>query len=523
MPRRQTAASVSIAFAVWAVALALLVVVSRQTGPARAELGWLAQIDAQTELVKRVAARGLSELARPEHRPSLESGLLVLVAAWSKLSLGRLGWLDPLTAMRLPWLMVGALAPLSLYLTVRPSRGRLVALTAAALCLLVPRFSHAIVVLDEAAVVASMACVVMAAHVRALGPATPRGAGADRSLGWAVLAAVALGFGASLSLGVIWVVPLCVIHFAWVRRGSAARLLRRGRVPIPGWLLLAIPIAPIVLLSFEPALWRGSPATLARFFLAPLEPTIAPTEIAGKVVDRLPVPRWFALDWLLHAVPASILALALIGLGVGAHRLLARRFASGALRPGVDRHGLDALAGVGLLGGLIGLCSTPDVLTTFPPRTVALVPPLAMAAASAVERLSSWIQPACLRPVFLAAVLAALAVPTATASATASASASPVTGGARVARRSIPLSDGSELAALARHIDALGRPSVTLSAPPDVPAELWDRLVQARRLRTRVTLDRHGELSLTRGRGSGAAVARVQRDGATVWTLAHSR
>jgi hypothetical protein len=523
MPRRETAVAVSIAFAVWAVALAMLVAVSRQTGPAFGELGGLASIEAHTDLIRRIAAGRLSELWRPEHRPALESGVLVLTGAWSKLSLGRIGVLDPLTAMRLPGLMLGALAPLSLYLAVRPSRGRRVALTAAALCLLVPRFSHAVVVADEAALAASAGCLVMAAHVRALGPAAPGGAGAKRTLAWAVLGAAALGFGLSLSLGVLWLLPVLLTHFAWARRASVRRLLRQGRLPIPALVLAALPIAPLVLVAFEPALWRASPAAVARFFLAPLEPTVVRTEIGGAVVDRLPVPGALSLHWLLHAVPFSVLALALFGLGVAAHALLARRFASGSCRPPPDRHALGALGAIGLGGGLVGFWLMPDVLTTFPPRVITLVPFLALCAAIGVDRLATWVHWPALRPVFLGCVMVALATPALTQAATASASASPITGGGRSARRVLPVGDGSELAVLARAIDALGKPSVTLAAPPEVPAELWARLLHTGRLRTRVTLDRQGELSLSRGRSSGAIVAQVRRDGALVWTLAHNR
>ena len=65
MKHRETAVAVLVAAAVYAVAVAGLIAVSKLTGPAVHELRVLAAIDAAVELVKGVSARGLSELLRP--------------------------------------------------------------------------------------------------------------------------------------------------------------------------------------------------------------------------------------------------------------------------------------------------------------------------------------------------------------------------------------------------------------------------------------------------------------------------
>lgn len=519
MKLRETAVALLVAAAVYAVAVAGLISVSKLTGPAVHELRVLAAIDAAVELVKGVSGRGPSELLRPDQRASLESGVLVIGGAWSKASLGRIGVLDPLTAMRLPWLLLGALVPLSLYLIVRPSRGRAGGLMAAALCGVMPRFSHAVVVLDEGAVVASMACVVIAAHVRAMGPARSGAPGARWSLAWAAVGAVALGFGASLSLGVLWVVPLIVAHFVWARRRIARRWVARGRVPIPALLILALPIAPLILLALSPALWKASPALVARVFLAPLEPTVVPSEIAGRVVTGLPVPGHLGWAWLVHTVPLAVLLALFVGLSAIFHEHLARRFASGSLRPARDRHALGALALIGIAGWLLGVALMPDVLTTFPPRVVTLLPLVAIASALGLMKLASFVAAPGLRAVFVGGTLTVLGSVAVARAATASVSGGLLTGGARSAARVLPMGDGSEVAVLARSIDALGKASVSIETPPQLPAEIWSRLVEARRMKTRVTVQPNAELVLQRGRGAGEVVGEVRRDGFVSWTL----
>lgn len=521
MARRELLRSALLALAVYVLGLGLLVHLSRQTGPAQDELGTLAAVEQSGDLIKRVASGGPSALLLPEQRATLDAGLLVLAGAWSKLSLGRVGVLDPLTAMRLPWLLLGALAPLSVHLMLVPSRGRVAGVVGALACLVMPRFGHAVVVQREGAVVAALVCLVLAAHVRAMGPARPGAPGARSTLGWALAGAVLLGFGAAHSLAVLWALPLVLLHFAWARRGSLRRLVRRGRLPIPALVLVALPVAPLVLLLLRPGLWKTTPASIARFLLAPLEPSITRTELAGRVVDRLPVPAGFAWTHLWHTLPLAVGLAALVGLGVLAHELLARRFASGSRRPPPDRHAAGALAVLVVGFGLIGPALTPDVLTTFPPRVELVMPFVALLSAIGLERLARAAGSPRAGRVLEAATLAALGLVVLVRAPTAGSSASPLVPSGR--RSALPLGDGSELGALASRIDALGLPSVTLSAPADLSPELWRWLFEARRLRTRVTVAPGGELALVRGASPGGErLAEVRRDGVVLWSLARA-
>src|SRR5262245_50014220 len=96
--------------AVFGVALVVMVVVSRLTAPAFDELVLISSVEQKAEIVKRIAGRGFGELLLPETRATLEPqpALLGLFGAWAKLALGR--GIDPLTAERLPWLILGAAA-----------------------------------------------------------------------------------------------------------------------------------------------------------------------------------------------------------------------------------------------------------------------------------------------------------------------------------------------------------------------------------------------------------------------------
>lgn len=512
--RRDPLLSVLWAIGVYALGLAILLFVSRQTGPAADELAVLSAVDRSTELVKRIATRGFAELALPEHRGVLEPGLLVVIGAWSKLSLARTGVLDVLTAMRLPWLALGAFAPLSIYLMLGPSRGRGVALAGAALCLFLPRFTHAVVVLDEGAFVASVMCLTLAAHVRSLGPARPGAPGARRSLGWAAFGALVLGFGAAHSLGVLWVLPLLLLHSAWLRRRGLGRLLRRGSFPLPPLVLFAIPLAPLALLVSRPALWKTTPATIAGYLLAPLSPSVARVELGALVIDKLPVPADFAWLFAVNTLPLAVLLLALTGLGVAFHEHLARRFASGSLRPARDRHGLGVLCALGLFFSLLGPAFTPKVLTTFPPRVEVMLPFVALAAATGLGRLVTLTGSLRVGRAFAALTLGSLAAVTLARASTASASL-----GLFGVPRGAVRGDLSELAAFAPAIDALGKPSVTMTLPPQVSHESWRWLAESRRLATRVDVQPNGELVLGKGDVAGARVAQVKRDGSVLWTL----
>lgn len=501
--------------AAFAVALLLALIASRLTGPAFDELGRLRAVDQAEQIVRSVAGSGPGALSTPAARAVYasfdgRSTLLVLLGAWSKLSLGRVGLLDPLSAARLPWLIWAALGAASLFALVRDQLGLRAALLSTAILIVVPRWLHGVAVTSEGVAVASGWLQVLVAYARSI-----RG---SRRTCWTVAGAALVGLGAAVSLATLWVLALIAVHFAIARRGELVRLTRRGRVPAPALLLAALPIAPLVLLATNPALWKGSTAEVARWLLAPLAPSVEATEYGGGVVRALPVPGAFAVSWLVQTLPLALSLAALAGAGWFSWRALARRFAAGRLRPPRLPGAPGALVLLGLGGALVGPALAPDVLTRFPPRVELALPFVALLAGATLDRIAAlrtgrWIA---------AGVVAATAWTTLHAPATLAAAHTPLLGGpARVAsQRALPVVDGSELGALARAIDALGQAQVTLHAP-EVPPQIWDVLRSAGRLRTFVVTvpGGQGELELVRGGGDGSAQARVTREGAELWTL----
>lgn len=501
----------AVPYLVFPLALLVLMAASRATAPAFDELVVLGHVERAEELVRAIARTGVGELASPGAKQLLDGkpALLVLSGAWSALSLGRQGIVDPLTALRLPWLVLGALGCWALYVLAKPSLGRATALLGVVVLLLVPRWVHSVVVLREGALLGSTWLLVLACYVRSLGPSR-------RTACWAAGGALALGFGAALSLATLWVlVPLC-LHHALVRPGRTRRLLGRALVPAPPLVLYALPLAPLAVAALSPSLWRASPAQIARFVLAPLAPSVAPAAYAGRIVDRLPVPAGYGPSWLVQTLPAAIALAGLFGAAFFVHALLARRFASGRLRPPADRHGVGLLAALALGAALIGPALAPRVLVAFPPRVELCLPFVAVFAALGFGRIAR--VRGGLGRAAVVLVLVALA-PGALAAGTAGSSFTPLWGGARrvVASRALPAGDGSELGAL---LPALAREASAVATPPDVPAELWRVLARTRRTRSQISIDPGAAFELVRGKpASGTVVAEARRDGAVLWTL----
>jgi hypothetical protein len=174
----------------------------------------------------------------------------------------------------------------------------------------------------------------------------------------------------------------------------------------------------------------------------------------------------------------------------------------------------------GLVVTLLGPALAPPPLVSFPPPVEAALPFVAIAAAFGVDAAArkaaghyAWLVTA-----FIIAAVTHLAL---RAPSTGGASFNVLLGGAaRVAQsRALPVGDGSEVAALAEPLDAMGRAELSLLAP-EVPPALWRELRDAGRLRTVIVsrAERDG-FSLIRGHGHGDVVARVEREGAVLWTL----
>jgi hypothetical protein len=421
----------------------------------------------------------------------------------------------------LPWLIPSALAPFFLYLIVRPSRGPEAAALGAMVLLFFPRWLHAGGVGSNAAALAGSWLLTIALYLRAAAPAL--GSGRRRTC-WALGAAAALGVSAAVSLATLWLVQILLLHH-WVSHWrTVRRLVRRGRVPVPATLVIAAPIAPLVFFLCRPELVSSNLTDVAHSLLAVLAPSVDTTVFLGRaaLVDSPPVLS-YSLVWLLWTLPSVIVVAAAVGLVAIVHRALARRFASGRLRPGRERQALGALVVISACSTLIGPALAPSPLLVFPPRFELLLPFVAIAAAFGIEAAARHAAGARRAWLPAAAIVAALAWQALSQPATLAASHAPLLGGASSAlRRSVfSLGDGSELGALLPELDRLGVSPLALHAP-DVPEALWHELKRYGRLKAAITPAASAAgLRMERGAlRTGRALAVVERDGAPLWTLA---
>ena len=436
-------ASFLLGLGLFALSAIVLIGYSARTGPAFDELSRVEAVEHACDVVRAVAQHGFGELGRsgafaPRSSTEARSSIAVLLGAWSELSAGRVGLLDPLTSARLPWLLFAALGPALLYALVSPSRGPLAGAVAGLLLLSMPGFGHAAAVTSEAVTRSTAWVLVLALSQRAM---LSRGRAV---LAWSAAAAVALGAGSALTFGALWALPLAVLHFWLCRRHQFFRLLRCGRVALPAFVPLALVVVPAVVFALTPALWTMNVVSLVRWALAPLAPSVEPALFAGRLVTELPVPLGFASTWLVFTLPAATLACVLVGLGVLGHRALARRFARGRLRPRRDRTALGGLVALGLAMTLIGPACVPAPLAVFPPDAAAALPFAAIAAALGVDRVARVAYER--RPLLpLALTLGTLTWMSVARPETASASFDHALGGPRTVAqtRLLPLGDGS--------------------------------------------------------------------------------
>ena len=162
-----------------------------------------------------------------------------------------------------------------------------------------------------------------------------------------------------------------------------------------------------------------------------------------------------------------------------------------------DRSGLAALLGMLVVFVVAWPAISPAALAVFPPRWILGVPFLgafAGAGAWALFRMASDLlaeRTGRIRATILASgcsvILGTLAFESVRSPATLAAAYAPLFGGAAAVResRTLPVHDAAMAGELARAIDALGRPSVTIHAP-ELGSEVWDALKQGGRLRTQV-------------------------------------
>jgi hypothetical protein len=497
---------------------------SRVTGPTFDEERRLAAVGRATELIRGVADFGPMALGSSSAQAVYEEiapfgAVPALVSGWPGEVLAAAKLLDRLVAARLGWLLITGLAPAAVFYLVARSKGPRVAALSACILLSIPRWIHAAAVARESAIVGSIWLIALALYVQSMPPplrARRRGEKARFRLA-GVAFAVVIGLGASTSLATLWVLPLVLVHAAFVHSRRLRRFVRRGLLPVPAGVLLAILIAPVTLVAAAPSLWRGGGAHVAQWLLVPLSPSIEPLLYrGGPVVSPRDVPAGYALRWLVATTPSLILLLALAGTVV---LIMAFRSNRGTDR---DPYALGILLLLAVAAAVVGPALTPAVLTRFPPRIEAALPFIAIAAAIPVERAAVRFAGEA-RSVF--AVLAAgfvfltyglVGLPTA------SASFGLFGGGTAraVEGRMWTVGDGSEVAALAIAIDRLGMPRLAVDAP-DVARTYWAVLERVGRLRTHVEPGRGGPLAVSVHRGADPnAIATVSRDGAQLWSLA---
>jgi hypothetical protein len=503
--------------------LALTIAASAATGPCFDEERRIAAARHATELARAVGDFGPSAFgsssAQGIYSELSSFGVIAgLVSGWLGEVLARAHVLDGLTASRFGWLLITGLAPGAVYLIVEVSRGPRVAALAACLLVGMPRWMHAAGAAREPAVVTSLWLLVLAAYVRSLPPPPQeRRAGRhSRPTGASLLFALVLALGVATDLATLWVLPLVVLHYFSLLPRRTWAAFRRGRAPLPGAFLWAIVVSPPVLVIASPALWQGGAAIAATWLFAPLAPTVEPVIYGGPVVCFRDVPPVYGPHFLAATVPVAMLLLSLGGAVVLSRDALAARKGG---RPR-DPRALGRLCLFVALAVLVGPIVTPRVLTLFPPRLELFLPIVAIVGAVGLERLAtrvvgnrraSWVA---LGSGLLAMSAGLAGLPTASAAFNVF---SRGTKGA-IASRTWTAGDGSEVAALAPAIDALGARRLSVQSS-EVPRSYWALLSQIGRLRTRVEGARGaGDLVVTRGRSPGA-IATVERGGATLWSL----
>ena len=492
--------------------LCVLVYASNRLGPSLGELTRLAHADRAAALVERAAAHGaaalIDETALAAYQGFASSPPALLFGAWMKLSLGRLGLLDLLTAQRAAWILLAAAGPWALYRLLRQPLGIGVALCAAALWLFTPRWLGAAVSGEPGAILGAlwMLVTLIYLHARSAGKSFPGATQrrAQRTLP-ALGAACAFGVAVNVSLGALWLLPLLLLHEAVAHWRPWRRMLRRGLLPVPtAWVTMLVGGGLIALLSC-PQLYTGGAAGALGFVLKHLNAEAATTLYLGSASDPEQLPTSFAAYWILATTPAFILLWALTGLW--RVWLTRGRASSGGLRQ---------LGGVGLAYTTVIAMFAPPHLMPFPPYSQLALGYLAMLAgfglAWARRQFGShgwWVLAATVSSAALAALLPV---------SSSGGAYSLLLGGSGglVERRTFAL-DGSEIAAALPELEALGRDPLVLGT--QYPQALFDRLRQSGRLSIQIQArpPGQGEVELARGETQGQVA--VKRGRAVIWSL----
>jgi hypothetical protein len=250
--------------------------------------------------------------------------------------------------------------------------------------------------------------------------------------------------------------------------------------------------------------------------LSGFAPTVEPVLYRGPVVAARDVSPLFSAHWLVATTPAWLVLLAAGGAVVVIRNT---RDARRGTRPR-DPVGLGLLCAFSIASVLVvGPLLTPEVLLRFPPRAEFALPFLVALAAIALDRLTTRVVGTELSARVLAPLASIAVLISAIDLPTAGASFSTLVGGPRRAIESQiwTVGDGSEIAGLARSIDALGIGRLTVEAH-EIPRGVWTLLNQSNRLKTRVEPARQAAYSITRGAHANSLGA-VEREKAVLWTI----
>jgi len=311
----------------------------------------LQAVAALEPVVQAVAADGIGQLSAPSARVLLqdtgrEPTLLALLAAWAKLSLGRIGLLAAVTCARLPWLVLCALGPVLLYGILLRARDALVAVAGAgALAYLFAGIAPSLLVGSAAANVGWL-LLVLAPY---LGTLKAERSARQRQCS-ALTAALAFAIALAVARSALWVGLVCMLHLSLAHWGSAWRNGRHGRLLLPSFVGIGLALAVPCLVVLNLHLWQATPVQVARFVLTPLGAATAPLELgAENALQRvLPVNGWVALAALAGFV----------------YELAKARRVAPARR---DRQALRAVIGVGLAVTLLLPLLVPTPLGSLRP------------------------------------------------------------------------------------------------------------------------------------------------------------
>lgn len=276
---------------------------------------------------------------------------------------GRIPVLREGAAMRLPAMLMAALAVALLYLGGHRLGGTSAGLLAAGAFALLPRvlFHASLHAFDVP--IATMTLVVALAWLRAL-----------KDWRWGLALGPLLGVAIAVKHNALFLGPLLAAHLwlclglRWWKTGERPRLAQIA--PLPLWAMAVI--GPLVAVALWPWLWHDTFARIAEYFAFHSEHSYYNMEFFGRNYNRPPLP--VAYPWVMTwaTVPSVLLVLTTIGAGVVLRRAFTHERDQPEPKPETTPSWLRPLPTGGALdsseAGLlfVGLAAFPLVLISLP-------------------------------------------------------------------------------------------------------------------------------------------------------------